>query len=144
MQPENDYVSESLAGTVALYIKNSNALIVRHTSFEIFKDLVALALDKEYGEKYRDLLKFETHDELHMKLIELEEICSRKNIDRDIESFLFSFGMEGSCSYTACGKVYDLMKDRDYVILDLSNYLDLLHRCQKSRRRLYWKYIFDI
>ena len=143
VQPGNDYVSESLNGTVALYIKNSNALIVQHTSFEIFKNLVALALDKEYGEKYRDLLKFESHDELHKKVMEMEEIYIRKGLDRDIESFLFSFEMEGSCSYIACGKVYDLMKDRDYVILDLSNYLELLHRCKKSRRRLYWKYIFQ-
>ena len=140
---EYEYISELLDGTVALYIKDSTAIIVKHTSFEIFKDLVAMALDPEYGEKYRNLLKFETREELHEKIIELDEMCARKNLDREIESFLYSFEMEGSYSYSVCGKVYNLMKDREYVIIDLSNYLDLLHKCMKSRRRLYWKYNFN-
>jgi hypothetical protein len=70
-------------------------------------------------------------------------MCARKNLYREIESFLYSFEMEGSFSYSVCAKVYDLMKDREYVIIDLGNYLDLLQKCTKSRRRLYWKYNFS-
>ena len=84
-----------------------------------------------------------SREELHEKIIELDEMCARKNLDREIESFLYSFEMEGSYSYSVCGKVYNLMKDREYFIIDLSNYLDLLHKCMKSRRRLYWKYNFN-
>ena len=140
---EYEYVSKLLDGTVALYTKDSTAIIVHHTSFQIFKDLVAMALDPEYGEIYKDLLKFENSEELHAKVVELDEMCARKNLDREIESFLYSFEMEGSFSYSVCGKVYNLMKDREYVIIDLRNYLDLLQKCMKSRRRLYWKYNFN-
>lgn len=112
---------------------------------------IALALDKDFGKNYADLITCHMkHDfEVNDKLAEI--IINRKELDKDyadVIDFLYASDCSGKISYKTCRKIYNLIKDNRfdrkgfryaaYMHNDYSEFKEFLQECVSHRRNMRW------
>lgn len=138
---------------ITLYAKNSN-LEVRfgYLGFYHLRTNIAFALDREFGEHYRNII-----DTLHATESEeaeywdkYEEIISRKKLHKNkaILNFLLASDCNGKRSCGTCKKIYDLIKNTDLSSVGFDaddrlkeryeNFKKLLLECWQNKRYLMW------
>lgn len=110
---------------------------------------IATALDKNFGDNYKNLISchtqedFKEHDRIANMIIEKNEL------DEDIVEFLYAPDTNGKISYKVCKKIYDLIKDIDfgnehfrygaYAHNDYEEFKEFLKECYAHHRNMYWE-----
>lgn len=111
---------------------------------------IAKAFDYEFGEHYSTLL--DGFGEEHFKAFDekTDKILSHprfEDADVDLIEFFFMSDCDGKISYKTCGKIYDLIKDREYNGClryiahsnnDWQDFKDLVKGCYSHRANLIW------
>lgn len=137
---------------VTLTAKNSTySFDMGYGGFFNLQKNIAMALDKEFGEHYAELMRayYSDKEEYDKKTA---EIISRKGLEKKFSSildFLYTGDCDGKIDYRTCGKIYDLIKDVDfgnkcfrYVAHAHNDYGELkefLKECYSHRRNAYWR-----
>ncbi len=143
MKTLSEYALDKHTGVINFYTKQKNIIPLKQEqySFQRYRYMVAIQLDKKFGRKYEEIFLCETEDELKKVLTELEAIAETKQLDEDIiYGFLMRFEMKGSFDVATCKKVFDLMYKNGPRSMELPTYYNLFGQAIKSRKRLYWEY----
>ena len=112
---------------------------------------IAVLFDKQFGEHYRRLLEcrdqieYEEHDRIANEILSNPRF---KDEDADILDFLYASDCDGKIGYKTCGKLFNLIKDRDfgkkgfrytaYAHNDYEELKKFLKECYSHRRNAYW------
>ena len=112
---------------------------------------IAKAYDPDFGEHYANLIhcytvkQFEEHDKVANLMI-----SKFPEEDEDIFDFLYQSDCEGRINYRTCGKIYNLIKDKDFTNMifmystlsdgkDYEHLKAFLKECYSHRRNAYWR-----
>ena len=107
----------SISGT---YHRTSSpySLDMGYTAFYRLRCVVAKHLDAEFGKHYEKIIKIMHSSEEEMKAFDdkTAEILERKGLEKQrwktkILDFLFAPDSGGSIPYSACGRIYTLIKN---------------------------------
>lgn len=134
---------------IHLTAKNSkHAFYMGYGGFFCLRKNIAMALDKEFGKIYSDIVYCHSSEDFAENDAAAEKIIRDKNLDEDILDFLYAEDCEGKISYKTCRKIYDLIKDVDfekkgfrYAAYQNNDYEELkefLTECYSKRRNMVW------
>ncbi len=116
--------------------------------FFSLRKTVALALNKEFGENYALLGTCWTEEQFKENDKIADWYIKKNNLDKDVVDFLYQSDTNGKISYKTCGKIYDILKDKDlsdkgfrygaYRHNDYEEFKDFLKECYSHRRNMEW------
>ena len=125
--------------------KSGYSFNLSYNAFYMLRANICYVFDKELGKAYSNVfLSINNPEEYDQKIKQILTDERFKDEDIDIINFFFDSDREGKCGYKTCKKLYDLIKDVNFIdtkYLDKNDYDEIklfLKECYQKRRMMIW------